>query len=95
METAEKVSITIPPEMMRLIRSEVERGRYASTSEAIRDALRLWQREREEHEARLEVIRGKLREALDDPSPRLTPEEVRQRLRAHHERRMAEHERGR
>lgn len=83
METAEKVSITIPPEMMRLIRSEVERGRYASTSEAIRDALRLWQREREEHEARLEVIRGKLREALDDPSPRLTPEEVKRDLDAY------------
>jgi len=83
METAEKVSITIPPEMMRLIRSEVERGRYASTSEAIRDALRLWQREREEHEARLEVIRGKLREALDDPSPQLTPEEVKRDLDAY------------
>ena len=40
METAEKISITLTPEMARSIREDVEKGRYASTSEAIRDALR-------------------------------------------------------
>ena len=44
MRTAEKISITLPPDMLRLIREAVEGGEYASTSEALRDAARAWHR---------------------------------------------------
>jgi len=40
MQNAEKVSIIMTPEMMRVIRASVEAGEYASTSEALRDAVR-------------------------------------------------------
>jgi antitoxin ParD1/3/4 len=47
MQSAEKISITMTSEMLRLIRESVEAGEYASTGEVIRDAMRLWQRRRE------------------------------------------------
>lgn len=80
METAEKISITLTPEMARSIREDVEKGRYASTSEAIRDALRLWQQKKEEHEARLESIRQRVEASLDDPRPDVSLEEVSRRM---------------
>jgi antitoxin ParD1/3/4 len=76
MQTAEKVSITITPEMMRVIRESVEAGEYASVSEVFRDAMRAWQRERDEHAERLNAIRTRVRRSLDDPRPSLSADEV-------------------
>ena len=42
MQTAEKLSITLPPEMVRIIREKVGAGIYSSNSEVIREALRGW-----------------------------------------------------
>jgi antitoxin ParD1/3/4 len=39
---AEKLSITLPAEMVRVIREKVASGAYGSNSEVIRDALRGW-----------------------------------------------------
>jgi len=45
--SAEKLSITLPAEMVRVIREKVATGAYGSNSEVIRDALRSWlERER-------------------------------------------------
>ena len=41
-QKAEKLSITLPAEMVRVIREKVASGAYASNSEVIRDALRGW-----------------------------------------------------
>lgn len=76
MQSAEKISITVTPEMLRVIRESVEAGEYASTSEVIRDAMRLWQRQRDEHAERIRAIKQRIRRSLDDPSPSLTSEEV-------------------
>jgi antitoxin ParD1/3/4 len=47
MQTAEKLSITLPAEMVRVIRAKVESGGYSSNSEVIREAMRGWlERER-------------------------------------------------
>ncbi|MBF0321789.1 MAG: type II toxin-antitoxin system ParD family antitoxin [Magnetococcales bacterium] len=47
MQPAEKLSITIPADMARIIRDKVSAGRYSSNSEVIREALRGWiERER-------------------------------------------------
>ncbi len=54
MQTAEKLSITLPADMVRLIRAKVEGGTYASNSEVIREAVRGWM-ERERHFAALEA----------------------------------------
>lgn len=80
MQPAEKVSITMPPEMMRLIRDSIEAGEYASTSEVLRDAMRAWLRQREEHQERLESIRARVRQSLDDPRPSVPMEEAEENL---------------
>jgi len=80
MQTAEKISITMTPEMMRIIRESVEAGEYASTSEAMRDAVRVWQRERTEHKERLASIKARIRRSLDDPRPDLSSDEVEDRI---------------
>ena len=59
-DKAEKISITLPPDMLSDIKERVEAGHYASTSEVIREAIRLWQRVEEERLARLASIRDRL-----------------------------------
>lgn len=58
-QTAEKLSITLPAEMVRLIREKVDSGGYASNSEVIREAVRGWM-ERETRFAELDaaIARG-------------------------------------
>jgi antitoxin ParD1/3/4 len=80
MASAEKVSVTLTPEMVRDIRASVERGEYASVSEAVREAVRGWQRRREEDAERLEAVRMRVRRSLDDPAPSLSEEELDQDL---------------
>jgi antitoxin ParD1/3/4 len=76
MQVAEKISITVTSEQLRVVRESVAAGEYASTSEVLRDALRLWQRQREEHAERLNTICARIRRSLDDPRPALTLDEV-------------------
>jgi antitoxin ParD1/3/4 len=82
MDQAEKISITITSDMLRKIRESVESGEYASTSEVLRDAVRVWQRQRREDAERLAAIRARIRQSLDDPQPDLSMEEVDARLEA-------------
>ena len=72
----EELTVSISPEMERELRACVGTGEYGSTSEAVRDALRLWKRKREEHAETLADIRARIRRSLDDPRPCLTSEEV-------------------
>jgi antitoxin ParD1/3/4 len=81
MHTVERLSITLPAEMARMIRAKVAAGQYATNSEVIREALRLWQEKEERHQARLAVVRTKIQESLDDPRPSLTEEEVDEHFR--------------
>ena len=82
MQSAEKISITMTPEQLRAVRESVAAGEYASTSEVLRDAVRLWQRQRQEDAERLNVIRARIRRSLDDPRPDLTGEDVRAHITA-------------
>ncbi len=76
MQSAEKISITLPPDMLRILREAVAAGDYASTSEALRDAVRTWQRQRLEDAERLAALRGRVQSSLADPRPSLTEAEV-------------------
>jgi antitoxin ParD1/3/4 len=91
MQSAEKVSITMTPEMMQVIRASVASGEYASTSEAMRDAVRIWQREREEHSERLEAIRARVHRSVDDTRPSLAAGDIEQRLATLHEQTVKGH----
>lgn len=80
MQNVEKISVTITTDMLNAIRASVDAGEYASTSEALRDAVRLWQRQRLEDTERLEAIRARVGRSLSDPRPSLTEAELEVRL---------------
>ena len=46
MGAIEKITISLPAEMVAEIRAAVEAGEFTNTSEAIRDAVRHWRRSR-------------------------------------------------
>lgn len=46
MGAIEKITISLPAEMLAEVRAAVEAGEFTSTSEVIRDALRQWGRKR-------------------------------------------------
>jgi antitoxin ParD1/3/4 len=85
MSAAEKISITLTPEMNRMIKKRVEAGEFGSTSELIREALRVWQRREEVHQENLAAIRTHLQQAIDDPRPSVAAGDVFDRLRKRHE----------
>ncbi|MBV9811510.1 MAG: type II toxin-antitoxin system ParD family antitoxin [Acetobacteraceae bacterium] len=84
---AETLSITLPADMAQTIRAAVSTGAYASDSEVIREAMRLWQERHADREQRLSVIRTRIQDAIDDPV-RVTAED----MRAHFERLTTEAE---
>ena len=56
----EKITISLPHKMLAAIKARTENGDYSSTSEAIREALRSWQREEEEYQLKLAALRNHL-----------------------------------
>lgn len=85
MDDAEKISVTVSAEMLRAIRASVASGEYASVSEAMRDAVRVWERDRHEHSERMEAIRQRIRTSIADPRPAVSLRTVRERLRSLHD----------
>ena len=59
------ISISLPPELITLIKSKVDSGRYSSTSEVVREALRLLERADQQEAERLKGLRRAWREGLD------------------------------
>jgi antitoxin ParD1/3/4 len=57
MADIERLSIALPAPMAAAVRSAVEDGEYASASEVIRDALRLWESRRQLRERDLDLLR--------------------------------------
>jgi len=76
MQNVERMSITLPMDMAKLIRAQVEEGRYASNSEVIREALRFWQEREALRIERLSSIRSRIAQAETDPRPSLTDGDV-------------------
>ncbi|WP_319549155.1 type II toxin-antitoxin system ParD family antitoxin [Desulfogranum marinum] len=68
-EKAERITITLPPDMLASIKKEVSSGSYGSTSELIREALRLWHKKEEEHKARISLIRERLAHSAQSGEP--------------------------
>jgi antitoxin ParD1/3/4 len=79
MQSAEKLSITLPPEMANFIRQKVDSGLYSSNSEIIREALRgMMERDR-----RLEQLDAAIAQGIADAEAGQVQEtdEVRAELR--------------
>jgi len=94
MQPAEKLSTTLPADMARMVRDKVEGGSYASNSEVIREALRIWQEREVVKVQRLDEIRARIAESLDDPRPSLTAKEVGRRLKTLHKKTVKARGRG-
>ncbi len=75
-----KLSITLPTDMVHIIKDKVGTGHYASTSEVLREAMRAWLRQEEEHEIRMAAIQARIDRSLNDPRPSLSSDEVQGRL---------------
>ncbi len=84
MDTAEKLSITLPSEMVRAIQDRVAAGAYASASDAIREAVGLWQRKENEREERLAALRSRVQKSLSDTRPDVSLAEAFDRIAKHH-----------
>jgi antitoxin ParD1/3/4 len=86
MPDIQKVSVALTGEQIAVLKSAVETGEYATTSEAIREALRDWQWKRELRGEELKRLREAWREGkASGPGAPLdlagTREEARRRLR--------------
>lgn len=62
----ERLTITLPSEMAALVKSAVDGGDYASTSEVVREALRDWQIKAEIRRRKLDALRRDIDEGLAD-----------------------------
>jgi antitoxin ParD1/3/4 len=67
MQPVEKLSVTVPREVAEKVREKVAKGEYASQSDVIRAALRLWQESEELKERKLAGLREKIDRSLGDP----------------------------
>jgi len=74
MANVEKLSIALSSDMVRSIKDAVDSGDYATTSEVIRDAVRLWRFKRISVDpSDTETIRRLVAEALDSPTVEAEP----------------------
>lgn len=69
------------------VEERVRSGEYESASDVLRAGLEALEREEREFEA---VLKAKVEEALADPRPWLTADEVFERMEAYHRQRVAE-----
>ena len=76
MAAAEKLTINLPRDLADLVRQRVETGEYASDSEVVETALRLWAAHDQDRRQKLEHLREKVRRSLDDPRPSISADEV-------------------
>lgn len=76
MRPDEKNSLAMTRDMPHAVRESVESGEYSSASEAVRDAPRVWRRQRLKDAERLAAIRARIRRSLDDPRPSLSADEA-------------------
>jgi antitoxin ParD1/3/4 len=82
-QNVEKVSVALTPEMASAVREAVQRGDYASTSEVIREALRLWQAHQAARAREVEELRRVWREGIESgPATLLDVAAVKRRAHA-------------
>jgi antitoxin ParD1/3/4 len=80
MSTVEKISIALPPEMVAVVRSAVDTGEYAPSSEVVRDALRDWTQKRSLRQQGIEELRQVWQQAIKDKTPGVPVDDVLNRL---------------
>ena len=59
------MNVSLTPQLESFVRSKVEAGRYSSSSEVVREALRLLEQFDSVQEAKLAALRGDVQHAID------------------------------
>jgi antitoxin ParD1/3/4 len=59
------ISISLTPELIGLIKTKVESGRYSSISEVVREALRLLERADQQEAERVKFLRRAWQEGIE------------------------------
>jgi antitoxin ParD1/3/4 len=85
MANVEKLSVAVTPEMASLMRTVVEAGEYASTSEVVREALRDWEYRRKQRDQAIEELRRLIQEGIDS-GPSVDGEQLFERLKTKYKR---------
>ena len=76
------MNVSLTPELDGFVRAQVEGGRYRSSSEVVRDALRLFQGRLDERAAKLEWLRAEVPKGIDSrPSTHLDFADIKRRGR--------------
>jgi antitoxin ParD1/3/4 len=86
-QPAEKLSITLPREMAQMVRDKVGTGAYASNSEVIREALRLFQAQERVRVQQLFELKEKIEHSINTGGASLPADEVFASLRDRHQKR--------
>ena len=81
MSVLEKITISLPREMLAEVKAAIEAGEFTNTSEAIREALRCWRRSRTVIVLNDEELRRLVAEARESGAP-VDGEAALRRLRA-------------
>jgi antitoxin ParD1/3/4 len=83
MATRTTVNISLTPELGAFLQSRVKSGQYQTTSEVVREALRLLQRQEKEREAGLRQLKARLQRGAGQAQrgERLDGDEVFEELR--------------
>jgi antitoxin ParD1/3/4 len=80
-EPMKTLTISLSPQQVLRLQAAVKSGAYASNSEVVRDALRLWEEREERREASLEALRAEIRAGMES-GPAIPADEVFARLEA-------------
>lgn len=82
-QKVEKMSVAVTPELAGAVRAAVESGEYASTSEVIREAPRLWKSHQAARAREVEELRRAWQEGIESgPAMTLDFTEVKAKARA-------------
>ncbi|TVS15947.1 MAG: type II toxin-antitoxin system ParD family antitoxin [Gammaproteobacteria bacterium] len=85
MANVEKITIALTAEQASFVRDAVASGAYASTSEAIREAVREWKERHELLGFTIEELQGLVEEGLDSgPSEHADLEDLKAEARRRH-----------
>jgi antitoxin ParD1/3/4 len=83
MSGTERTTVVFTGTMAEELRKAVASGEYASTSEAVRHGVRLWMKEREERDKKLEWLRAEIQKGIDSgPGEIFEPGSLLKRFRA-------------
>jgi antitoxin ParD1/3/4 len=79
----QKISVALTPELNSVVTEAVESGQFASASEVMRDALRLWRNREELRAEALAHMRALIQEGIDSgPGEEWDVDKMRQELHA-------------